>query len=50
MTMTSLERVNKAIAHEPCDQVPVGPFTGFYAARITGMTIGRYVTDFIWPW
>lgn len=45
MTMTSLERVKRAIAHEPCDRVPVGPFTGFYAARITGMTIGRYVTD-----
>lgn len=45
MTMTSLERVKRAIAHEPYDRVPVGPFTGFYAARIAGTTIGRYVTD-----
>jgi uroporphyrinogen decarboxylase len=45
MTITSLERVKKAIAHEPTDRVPVGPFTGYYAARIADTTIGRYVTD-----
>lgn len=45
MTMNSLERIRQAIAHAACDRVPVGPFTGFYAARIAGTTIGRYVTD-----
>jgi uroporphyrinogen decarboxylase len=45
MTMNSLERVRQAIARAPCDRVPAGPFTGFYAARIAGTTIGRYVTD-----
>ena len=45
METTSLERVKKAIAHASPDRVPVGPFTGFYAARIAGATIGRYVTD-----
>jgi len=45
MAITSLDRVKKAIAHEEPDRVPVGPFTGFYAARIAGATIGRYVTD-----
>lgn len=43
--MNSLERVKAAVAHARCDRVPVGPFTGYYAARIAGTTIGRYVAD-----
>lgn len=43
--MNSLERVRQACRHQPPDRVPVGPFAGFYAARLTGVSLGRYVTD-----
>jgi uroporphyrinogen-III decarboxylase len=43
--MNSLERVRKACRHEQPDCVPVGPFAGFYAARMTGVSLRRYVTD-----
>ena len=43
--MTSLERVQKACRHEITDRVPVGPFAGFYAARLTGVSLRQYVTD-----
>ena len=43
--MTSLERVLATAAHTCPDVVPVGPFAGFYAARLTGVPLGRYVTD-----
>ena len=39
MGLTSLERVKKALRHEAPDVVPVGPFAGFYAARIAGVSI-----------
>ena len=45
MSMTSLERVEKAIGRQSPDVVPVGPFAGFYAARIAGISLRRYVTD-----
>ena len=43
--MTSLERVEKAIGRQTPDVVPVGPFVGFYAARIAGVSIRQYVTN-----
>jgi len=43
--MNSLQRVQKACRHEPADRVPVGPFAGFYAARLTGVNLRQYVTD-----
>jgi len=43
--MTALERVRAACHHEPTDRVPVGPFAGFCAARLTGVSLRRYVTD-----
>jgi len=45
MGLTSLERVKKALRHEEPDIVPVGPFAGFYAARIAGVKIYDYITD-----
>lgn len=43
--MTPRERVENAIARHGPDVVPVVPFVGFYAARIAGVSISRYVTD-----
>lgn len=45
MTMTSLERVHRAICRQMPDRVPVGPFAGFYAARFAGTSLLRYVTE-----
>lgn len=45
MGLTSLARVKKALRHEEPDIVPVGPFAGFYAARIAGVKIYDYITD-----
>jgi uroporphyrinogen decarboxylase len=45
MNMTSLERVERAISRQTPDRVPVGPFVGFYAARIAGVSLFQYVTD-----
>lgn len=43
--VTSRERVWRAVLREPNDAVPVGPFAGFYAARISEISLRRYVTD-----
>lgn len=43
--MNPLERVQTACRLEAPDRVPVGPFAGFYAARLTGVSLRRYVTD-----
>jgi len=43
--MNSLERVIKTLNHEEPDVVPVGPFTGYYAAEIAGITIKEYITN-----
>lgn len=43
--MNALERVRNACRREPIDRVPVGPFAGFYAARLIGASLRRYVTD-----
>jgi len=43
--ITSLERVRTACRHEAGDRVPAGPFTGFYAARMTGIPLGKYILD-----
>ncbi|MFW5692733.1 MAG: uroporphyrinogen decarboxylase family protein, partial [Thermoguttaceae bacterium] len=43
--VTSRERVWRAVLREPNDMVPAGPFAGFYAARITGVSLRQYVTD-----
>jgi uroporphyrinogen decarboxylase len=43
--MNSLERVRRACRHESTDRVPVGSFAGFCAARLTGVSLRRYVTD-----
>lgn len=43
--VTSRERVWRAVLREPNDVVPVGPFAGFYAARITEVPVRQYVTD-----
>jgi uroporphyrinogen decarboxylase len=43
--MSSLERVQKACRHDITDRAPVGPFAGFYAARLTGVNLRQYVTD-----
>lgn len=45
MSLTSLERVRKALRHEAPDTVPVGPFAGFCAARIAGVTLYDYITN-----
>lgn len=45
MELTSRERVERALARQPGQEVPVGPFAGFYAARCCQMTLRRYVTD-----
>lgn len=43
--MTSLGRILAAAALEATDVTPCGPFAGFYAARLAGVPLGRYVTD-----
>jgi len=43
--MTSLERVLESCRHRATNRVPIGPFAGFYAARMTGVPLGRYVMD-----
>jgi uroporphyrinogen decarboxylase len=43
--MTGLERTLAAIGDGTPDVVPCGPFAGFYAARLAGVPLGRYVTD-----
>jgi len=43
--LTSLERVLAAASGDVPDVVPCGPFAGFYAARVAGVPLGRYVTD-----
>jgi len=43
--VNALERVCKACRREATDRVPVGPFAGFCAARLTGVSLRQYVTD-----
>ncbi len=43
--VTSRERVWRAVLREPNDVIPVGPFAGFYAARISKVSLQQYVTD-----
>lgn len=45
MTTTSLQRVKQVFNGQPSGVVPVAPFAGFYAARIAGVSVRRYVTD-----
>lgn len=40
---TSLQRVRQACLHQKSDRVPVGPFTGFYAASALDIPLGSYV-------
>lgn len=45
MSLSSLERVRKAIAFEEPDVVPVGPYVANHTARLAGMKIKTYCTN-----
>ncbi len=44
-TMSSRERVLRAVAHQPTDVIPVAPFMFDLAAVVSGISIGEFATS-----
>jgi len=45
LTLTSRERVLRAIDRRPTDVIPVAPFMNDLAAKVYGVTVGQFVTS-----